>query len=230
MYGRFAARASKLARGTGAPEEKPKVALAPVRTTVEDRHDGHRGSVGWWAVLVAVLGGALRVSTPFLFVSLGECITEKSGRVNLGLEGTLVMGAMERLRGVVLTGSAWLGVLAAGSVGAMLGLLHAWLCALKRVHDIAVGIALMLFGMGLAFFLGKPLIKPTAPRLPVDRPWDLAATARRCARLSKVNVLFLFGSGAGLRHSLRFQAHAHWGLVFAPPARAPTPRARWATT
>ena len=41
-----------------------------------------------------MLGGALRVSTPFLFVSLGECITEKSGRVNLGLEGTLVMGAM----------------------------------------------------------------------------------------------------------------------------------------
>ena len=41
-----------------------------------------------------VLGGAIRVSTPFLFVSLGECLTEKSGRINLGLEGTLVMGAM----------------------------------------------------------------------------------------------------------------------------------------
>ena len=47
---------------------------------------------------VAVLGGAIRVGTPFLFVSLGECITEKSGRVNLGLEGTLVMGAMTGLR------------------------------------------------------------------------------------------------------------------------------------
>ena len=42
----------------------------------------------------AILGGALRVSTPFMFVSLGECMTEKSGRINLGLEGTLVMGAM----------------------------------------------------------------------------------------------------------------------------------------
>ena len=39
--------------------------------------------------------GAIRVSTPFLFVSLGECLTEKSGRVNLGLEGTLVMGATQ---------------------------------------------------------------------------------------------------------------------------------------
>ena len=50
--------------------------------------------VGLWGVPLAVLGGAIRVSTPFLFVSLGECITEKSGRINLGLEGTLVFGAM----------------------------------------------------------------------------------------------------------------------------------------
>jgi simple sugar transport system permease protein len=50
--------------------------------------------LGWWGVPVAVLGGAIRVSTPFLFVSLGECLTEKSGRINLGLEGILVMGAM----------------------------------------------------------------------------------------------------------------------------------------
>ena len=50
--------------------------------------------IGLWGVPLAVLGGAIRVSTPFLFVSLGECITEKSGRINLGLEGTLVFGAM----------------------------------------------------------------------------------------------------------------------------------------
>ena len=51
-------------------------------------------AVGCWGVPLAVAAGAVRISTPFLFVSLGECITEKSGRVNLGLEGTLVMGAM----------------------------------------------------------------------------------------------------------------------------------------
>ena len=45
-------------------------------------------------VLVAMIAGALRVSTPFLFVSLGECLTEKSGRINLGNEGVLVLGAM----------------------------------------------------------------------------------------------------------------------------------------
>ena len=67
----------------------------------------------------------IRVSTPFLFVSLGECITERSGRINLGLEGTLVMGAMSGYGVSYLTGSPWLGVLAAGVAGAGMGALHA---------------------------------------------------------------------------------------------------------
>ena len=50
--------------------------------------------LAWWGVLIAVIGGAIRLSTPYLFVSLGETLTEKGGRVNLGLEGILVMGAM----------------------------------------------------------------------------------------------------------------------------------------
>ena len=103
-------------------------------------------ALGWWVVPIAVLGGALRVSTPFLFVSLGECITERSGRINLGLEGNLVMGAMCAYGTSYLTGSPWLGVLAAGASGALLGLLHASICGLPRVNDIAVGIALMLLG------------------------------------------------------------------------------------
>ena len=60
--------------------------------------------------------------TPFLFVSLGECITERSGRINLGLEGTLVMGAMSGYGVSYLTGSPWLGVLAAG-IGVGMGAL-----------------------------------------------------------------------------------------------------------
>ena len=49
--------------------------------------------LGWWGVALAIVAGAIRVSTPYLLVSLGETLTEKSGRVNLGLEGTLVLGA-----------------------------------------------------------------------------------------------------------------------------------------
>jgi simple sugar transport system permease protein len=149
-------------------------------------------SSGFFTVPLAMVGGALRVSAPFLFVSLGECITEKSGRVNLGLEGTLVMGAMAGFGVAYASGWPWLGVLAAGAVGAVFGLLHAWLCSLPRVNDIAVGIALMVLGTGLAFFLGKPLIKPTAPQLPaLDLgAWSDVQAVRAALR---INVLFVVG-------------------------------------
>src|SRR6476619_7830061 len=124
------------------------------------------GSIGLWTVPLAVFGGAIRVSTPFLFVSLGECITERSGRINLGLEGTLVMGAMSAYGIAYLSGSPWLGGLVAGLSGMGLGALHAWACSRPRVNDIAVGIALMVFGTGLAFYLGKPFVQPAAPNLP----------------------------------------------------------------
>ena len=64
-------------------------------------------------LLLAILGGAVRVGTPFLFVSLGECLTEKSGRINLGLEGVRVFSARAGFGGAYLSGSPWLGVLLA---------------------------------------------------------------------------------------------------------------------
>ncbi len=120
----------------------------------------------WIALAAALAGGALRVGVPFLLVSLGECLTEKSGRINLGLEGVLVLSAMAAFGGAYLSGSAWIGVLVAAAAGAALACLHATLCSLPRVNDVATGIALMLLGTGLAFFLGKPLIQPQAPQIP----------------------------------------------------------------
>jgi general nucleoside transport system permease protein len=168
-------------------------------------------ALGIWGVPLAVLGGALRVSTPFVFVSLGECLTEKSGRVNLGLEGILVMGAMSGYGISYLSGSAWLGVLAAGITGLVLGALHGWLCGRPKVNDIAVGIALMLLGVGLAFFLGKPLIKPTAPRLPA-LPLGAWSDRAEVQAALQVNVLLLLGVAAafGLRLLLR---RTRWGLA-----------------
>jgi general nucleoside transport system permease protein len=149
-------------------------------------------ALGWWGVPVAVLGGAIRASTPFLFVSLGECLTEKSGRINLGQEGTLVMGAMSAYGISYLAGLPWLGVLVAGLSGMVLGGLHAWACSRPRVNDIAVGIALMLFGTGLAFYLGKPFVQPAAPRLPaIEFGWWSASSQVRAAL--QINTLFVVG-------------------------------------
>ena len=162
------------------------------------------GGLGWWGVLLAVLGGAIRVSTPFLFVSLGECITEKSGRINLGLEGILIMGAMAGYGVAYLSGSPWLGVLVAGLAGLALGALHGALCGLKRVNDIAVGIGLMIFGTGLAFFLGKPFVQPKAPNLP-SIPFGWWSDSPQIAAALQVNVLFIIG--------LVLVYALHWGFL-----------------
>jgi simple sugar transport system permease protein len=168
-------------------------------------------SLGWWGVPIAILGGAIRVSTPFLFVSLGECLTERSGRINLGLEGTLVMGAMSGYACSYLTGSALVGVLAAAGAGVLLGGLHGLLCSLPRVNDIAVGIALMLFGTGLAFFLGKPFVQPQAPMLPdLALGWWSAVPQLRAAL--NINPLFLIGIALAFMLSWAF-ANTRWGLI-----------------
>jgi general nucleoside transport system permease protein len=143
-------------------------------------------------IFTAMLGGAMRVSTPFIFVALGETLTEKSGRINLGLEGNLVLGAMVGYATSYHTGSPWLGVIAAGCSGVMLGLMHGFICSLPRVNDIAVGISMMSLGTGLAFFFGKPYIQPTAPRL---QSLDLGAWSGNPAIKSalEINPLFLVG-------------------------------------
>ena len=61
--------------------------------------------------------------------------------------------------------SPWFGVLAAGCVGALLGALHALICNRPRVNSVAVGIAMMVFGIGMANYVGKPYIQPAAPQL-----------------------------------------------------------------
>ena len=149
--------------------------------------------IGLWGVPLAILGGAIRVSTPFIFVSLGEAITERSGRINLGLEGTLVFGAMTAYAAAVNTGSAWLGVIAAAISGICFGLFHGWICKFPKVNDIAVGIAMMLFGTGLAFFLGKPYIKPSAPGLPAI-PFGFWSTSPQLQAALNINVLFIAGA------------------------------------
>ena len=162
-------------------------------------------------LLLAIFAGAVRVGTPFLFVSLGECLTEKSGRINLGLEGVLVFSAMAGFGGAYLSGSPWLGVLLAGISGAGLALLHGLLCSLNRVSDIATGIALMLLGAGLAFYFGKPLIQPQAPQIPSIGLGNWSSSPGVQSALA-INALFPLG--VALAWLLAWGlANTRWGLV-----------------
>jgi simple sugar transport system permease protein len=162
-------------------------------------------------LLLSLFAGAIRVSTPYLFVSIGECLTEKGGRVNLGLEGILVSGAMTGYAAAYLSGSPWIGVLAAAATGFVLGCLHGLVCSLPRVSDIAFGIALMLAGTGLAFYLGKPFIEPQAPMLPsIDLGgWSASAQLHNALHINPlfvIGVLLAFALQWGLRHT-------RWGMA-----------------
>jgi ABC-type uncharacterized transport system permease subunit len=162
-------------------------------------------------VLVAMLGGAIRVSTPFVFVALGECLTEKSGRINLGLEGTLVLGAMVGYAVCYQSGSPWLGVLAAGCAGTVLGGLHGYICKLPKVNDIAIGIAMMSLGTGLAFFFGKAYIQPEAPHLP-SVPLGGWIENKQLAVALDINPLFFVGITVALAMAWALR-NTRWGLI-----------------
>ena len=178
-------------------------------------------ALGFWGVPLAIFAGAISNSTPFLFVSLGETVTEKSGRINLGQEGSLVMGAMAGFGISYLTAKhwpaggeilgPWLGVLCAGLAAACLGVIHAWLCSQPRVNDVAVGIGIMLFGTGLAFYLGKPFIKPSAPQLPaISFGWWSHNPYVR----STLKINWLFFIGLALAPLVRWGLlNTRWGLI-----------------
>jgi ABC-type uncharacterized transport system permease subunit len=162
-------------------------------------------------LLLAVLGGAVRVGTPFLFVSLGECITEKSGRINLGLEGVLVLSAMASFLIANLFNSPWLGVLGGACVGGLFAAIHGAICSIRRVNDIAMGIACMMLGIGIAFYVGKPLIQLNAISLTSLNlgSWSSSEQVRSAL---EINVLFPIGILITLLMSWGFK-HTKWGMI-----------------
>ena len=167
-------------------------------------------TLGWMSVPLAILAGTLRGSAPFLFVSLGECLTEKAGKINLGLEGTLLTGAMTAYAVSYLTKSPWLGVFAAGMSGVVLGLIHAWLSQRPKVSDVAVGIAMIIFGSGIAFFFGKAFIQPKAEQLPL---FDLGnwSSYPQVQEALRVSPLLLIGIAIAPLMQWFFSS-TRWGL------------------
>jgi simple sugar transport system permease protein len=111
--------------------------------------------------LISVLTAAVRAGTPLFFAALGEILTERSGVLNLGLEGLMILGALSGFWMGSVTGNPWLGVLAAMISAGLLSLLHAFLCIHLRGNQVISGIMLVLLGMGLSSFLGENLVGKT---------------------------------------------------------------------
>ena len=108
--------------------------------------------------IVIILSRALTAGTPLLFGTVGEVFTERSGIMNLGIEGMMSVGALSAFVVTFYTNNPWLG-LAAGALGGMLlSLLHAFIVITIKASQVISGLALSMFGIGLTGLLGKPFI------------------------------------------------------------------------
>lgn len=112
-------------------------------------------------LLQQILVAALKTGTPLLLIALGELINEKSGVLNLGQEGMMLMGAMAGFAGAFFSGSLALGIIVAILAGMAMALLFAVLSLSLNTNQVATGLALTIFGTGLSSFLGGDLVGST---------------------------------------------------------------------
>lgn len=103
-------------------------------------------------IIVGLFSSMFRIATPFLFASIGELVTERSGVLNLGVEGMLQMGALVGFLVTYRTGSHWLGVLGAAFSGAILGLFMGWMVTTLKLNQTVSGLALNLLAAGVAYY------------------------------------------------------------------------------
>jgi len=108
-------------------------------------------------LITTLLLVTIRAGTSLLYATLGEVYTERSGILNLGVEGMMMMGALTAFAVVYRTGNLLFGLLAAMLVGGCMALLHAFLSVSMRANQVVSGLSLTLFGTGFASFLGQRL-------------------------------------------------------------------------
>ena len=106
--------------------------------------------------IVPILAEAIAAGTPLVFAALGELVTEKSGVLNLGVEGMMLVGAIAGFAMASVTGNLWFGAIAGMAAGAAMSAIFAVLALNLMANQVASGLALTLFGVGLSAFVGKP--------------------------------------------------------------------------
>jgi len=114
--------------------------------------------LGILAILVGIAHSGIRLATPYLYASIGETFGQRSGVLNLGVEGTMLMGAFSGFYVTFITGNPWLGVLAAAFVGSLMGLAMALVSVTIKAQQGISGIGFFLFGLGASSLLFKVLL------------------------------------------------------------------------
>lgn len=119
---------------------------------------------------IGLFAATIRMSTPLILGGVGAVFSERSGIMNLGIEGTMLMGAFAAAITSLLTGNAWLGVLGGAVVGGLIGLLHAFMCIRFKANQTVIGTGINILAMGippliLAAVWGNPGSTPSVPTL-----------------------------------------------------------------
>ena len=109
-------------------------------------------------VIIGVLASGIRLATPYLYAAIGETFGQRSGVLNLGVEGQMLLGAFGAFYVTVITGNLWLGLLAALIIGLLLGLMMAFISVTLQAEQGISGIGVYLFGLGLSDLLFQKLI------------------------------------------------------------------------
>ncbi|MCK4570372.1 ABC transporter permease [Candidatus Bipolaricaulota bacterium] len=111
--------------------------------------------MSWESWVISTLSRTLAYGTPLLLATLGEIYAERSGVLNLGVEGMMIVGALTGFAVASQTGNPWFGVLAAGVVSGAFSLLHAFASVTLRANQVVSGLALTMFGLGLSGVIGR---------------------------------------------------------------------------
>ena len=104
-------------------------------------------------VLIGILASGIRLATPYLYATIGETFSQRSGVLNLGLDGQMLLGAFAAFYVAFQTGNLWLGLLAALIVGAIMGLAMAFVSITLQAEQGISGIGFYLFGLGMSDLL-----------------------------------------------------------------------------
>ena len=104
--------------------------------------------------IISAMTAAIRTGSPLLAGTLGEIYTERSGILNLGVEGMMIMGAVSAFSVAQITGNVWLGVLAAAVVGGAMAFIHGFMSITLKANQYISGLALTMFGLGLSSLIG----------------------------------------------------------------------------
>jgi simple sugar transport system permease protein len=122
-------------------------------------------------IFEAILLTIITASTPLVIAAIGELVVEKSGVLNLGVEGMMIMGAACGFAAAILTGNTWIGILAAIFAGVALSLVFAFLTLGLAANQVASGLALTIFGLGLSGVIGAPFVGAKREAMPkIDVP------------------------------------------------------------